>query len=70
MSLLAIGYHYEVIGTFLSLLVHCVLAVLGVYFGVSWSLVQGKMYKPTSQPRESKMAQELIKFMVIILVLQ
>ncbi|XP_048774013.1 sorting nexin-25-like [Ostrea edulis] len=63
MSLLAIGYHYEVIGTFLSLLVHCVLAVLGVYFGVSWSLVQGKMYKPTSQPRESKMAQELIKFM-------
>ncbi|XP_062594702.1 sorting nexin-25-like isoform X2 [Saccostrea cucullata] len=62
-AVLAIGYHYEVIGTVLSLLVHCVIAVLGIYLGVTWSLVQGKTYKPASQPRESKMAQELIKLM-------
>ncbi|XP_061183627.1 sorting nexin-25-like [Saccostrea echinata] len=62
-AVLAIGYHYEVIGTVLSVLVHCMIAVLGIYLGVTWSLVQGKTYKPAAQPRESKMAQELIKLM-------
>lgn len=60
----AVGYYYQLIGTVLSLLVQIVIAGLAVYLGVSWSLVQGKMYKPAAQPRESKMAQELIKQMV------
>lgn len=59
----AVGYYYQLIGTVLSLLVQIVIAGLAVYLGVSWSLVQGKMYKPAAQPRESKMAQELIKQM-------
>lgn len=60
----AVGYYYQLIGTVFSLLVQLVIAGLAVYLGVSWSLVQGKMYKPAAQPRESKMAQELIKQMV------
>lgn len=61
----AVGYYYGVIGTVFSVLVQFVIAGLSIYLGVSWSLVQGKMYKPAAQPRESKMAQELIKQLVI-----
>ncbi|XP_078326313.1 sorting nexin-25-like isoform X2 [Crassostrea virginica] len=57
----AVGYYYGVIGTVFSVLVQFLIAGLSIYLGVSWSLVQGKMYKPAAQPRESKMAQELLK---------
>ena len=63
----AVGYYYGVIGTVFSVLVQFLIAGLStcIYLGVSWSLVQGKMYKPAAQPRESKMAQELLKQLVI-----
>ncbi|KAK3099373.1 hypothetical protein FSP39_003500 [Pinctada imbricata] len=61
---LALLYYYDVLWTLLSLLLHAVVCVIGVYLTVSWSLVRGKQYKPVSRPPVSKVAHDLLQKMI------
>jgi len=46
------------------------IAFVGIYLSVSWSLVRGKQYKPTTLPTESEptRVKELLEKMMVLII--
>jgi len=49
------------------LLLLCI-AFVGIYLSVSWSLVRGKQYKPTTLPTEPTRVKELLEKMMVLII--
>ncbi|CAC5383523.1 SNX25 [Mytilus coruscus] len=63
-SIAAVFQYYDWLFISLFLMFMTAVGVLGIYLSVSWSLVRGKQYKPSSQPTEPANIKELLEKMM------
>lgn len=64
-SIAAVLQYYDWLFISLFLMFMTAVGVLGIYLSVSWSLVRGKQYKPSSQPTEPVNIKELLEKMMV-----
>ncbi|KAL4230572.1 sorting nexin 25 [Mactra antiquata] len=51
-GLISILYYWDILFTSFTVCVHVIVGTLGIYLGVSWTLIQGKQYTPQPIPKE------------------
>ena len=51
-AVIAILFYYDLLFLIFTILAHITVGGLGIYLGVSWTLVRGKQYTPPSIPQE------------------
>ncbi|XP_052796615.1 sorting nexin-25-like [Mya arenaria] len=51
-AVVAVLFYYDLLFTTFTLCAHIFVALIGIYLGVSWALVQGKQYVPPALPKE------------------
>ncbi|XP_050417807.2 sorting nexin-25 isoform X2 [Patella vulgata] len=61
---IAVGVYYGVLSTMIYIGVHVAIAVVALYFGAQWSLIQGKSYKPPVVPNQVSYTSCLIQKMM------
>lgn len=68
-GLAAVLQYYDLLFLVLFLLFLTLISGLGIYLSVSWSLVRGKQYKPSSQPTEPTEVKKLLEQLIVIIFL-